>query len=206
MWAVQEEAFLSLAKPQPRIRARRRIPNPSPWQETADFIEAQGPALPRLPFLLHGARTIQTTQALWKNTATRPRKPALSERFLFDRRLNVRQVQDCPIYGDDRTDGRCNRTVLYKLDELGLDQNTIIASPQIMVAFPPGDAYATSNLPSAGQGPPVGRRNPRTLYLKAPGITQPGSTCATPISGIDWYPTLLDLCGIESPRNSGGWR
>ena len=42
------------------------------------------------------------------------------ERFLFDRRLNVRQVQDCPIYAGmieqlDQSIG----TVLNKLDEHG---------------------------------------------------------------------------------------
>ena len=69
-------------------------------QETADFIEANKnqPFLAYLSFYtVHGP--IQTTEALWKKYRDKAEKIGLSkERFLFDRRLNVRQVQDCPIY------------------------------------------------------------------------------------------------------------
>ena len=70
------------------------------------------------------------------------------ERFLFDRRLNVRQVQDCPIYAGmieqlDQSVG----IVLNKLDELGLDDNTIVCFTSDNGGVSSGDAYATSNLP-----------------------------------------------------------
>ena len=39
------------------------------------------------------------------------------------------------------------------------------------------------------------------FYLKAPGVTKSGSKSSTPVNGIDWYPTLLELCGIEIPKN-----
>ena len=35
------------------------------------------------------------------------------------------------------------------------------------------------------------------FYIKAPGVTQPGSTCATPVIHIDFYPTLLALADIQ---------
>jgi arylsulfatase A-like enzyme len=35
--------------------------------------------------------------------------------------------------------------------------------------------------------------------LYAPGVTEPGSTSATPVNGIDWYPTLLELAGVGVP-------
>ena len=173
-------------------------------QETADFIEKHKdqPFLAYLSFYtVHGP--IQTTQALWNKYRDKAEKAGLSkERFLFDRRLNVRQVQDCPIYAGmiELMDDAIG-TVLHKLDELGLEENTIICFTSDNGGVSSGDAYATSNLPlrgGKGRQWEGGIREP--FYLKAPGITQPGSTCATPVSGIDWYPTLLDLCGIESPK------
>ena len=172
-------------------------------QETADFIEKHKdqPFLAYLSFYtVHGP--IQTTQALWNKYRDKAEKAGLSkERFLFDRRLNVRQVQDCPIYAGmiELMDDAIG-TVLHKLDQLGLEENTIICFTSDNGGVSSGDAYATSNLPlrgGKGRQWEGGIREP--FYLKAPGITQPGSTCATPVSGIDWYPTLLDLCGIESP-------
>ena len=173
-------------------------------QETADFIEAHKdrPFLAYLSFYtVHGP--IQTTRALWKKYRDKAEKAGLSdERFLFDRRLNVRQVQDCPIYAGmiELMDDAIG-TVLAKLDEHGLDQNTIVCFTSDNGGVSSGDAYATSNLPlrgGKGRQWEGGIREP--FYLKAPGITKPGSTCATPVSGIDWYPTLLDLCGIEPPK------
>jgi len=38
------------------------------------------------------------------------------------------------------------------------------------------------------------------FYLKAPGITKLGSTSDTPVSGVDWYPTILELCGVPLPK------
>ena len=173
-------------------------------QETADFIEAHKdrPFLAYLSFYtVHGP--IQTTRALWKKYRDKAEKAGLAdERFLFDRRLNVRQVQDCPIYAGmiELMDDAIG-TVLAKLDEHGLDQNTIVCFTSDNGGVSSGDAYATSNLPlrgGKGRQWEGGIREP--FYLKAPGITKPGSTCATPVSGIDWYPTLLDLCGIEPPK------
>ena len=71
-------------------------------QETADFIEAHKdkPFLAYLSFYTVHA-PIQTTQKLWKKYRDKAERMGLTnekERFLFDRRLNVRQVQDCPIY------------------------------------------------------------------------------------------------------------
>ena len=100
-------------------------------QETADFIEKHKdqPFLAYLSFYTVHA-PIQTTEALWEKYRDKAEKMGLiknKERFLFDRRLNVRQVQDCPIYAGmieqlDQSIG----IVLAKLDEHGLDENTII--------------------------------------------------------------------------------
>jgi arylsulfatase A-like enzyme len=36
------------------------------------------------------------------------------------------------------------------------------------------------------------------LAIRAPGVTQAGSQCPRPVSLIDLYPTLVDLCGLPS--------
>ena len=175
-------------------------------QETADFIEAHKDEsfLAYLSFYTVHA-PIQTTQALWKKYRDKAEKMGLienKERFLFDRRLNVRQVQDCPIYAGmiEQLDQAIG-TVLAKLDEHDLDDNTIICFTSDNGGVSSGDAYATSNLPlrgGKGRQWEGGIREP--FYIKAPGITKSGSKSQTPVSGIDWYPTLLELCGVEIPK------
>ena len=175
-------------------------------QETADFIEAHKDQrfLAYLSFYTVHA-PIQTTQALWKKYRDKAREMGLTEnkeRFLFDRRLNVRQVQDCPIYAGmiEQLDQAVG-IVLNKLDELGLDDNTIVCFTSDNGGVSSGDAYATSNLPlrgGKGRQWEGGIREP--FYIKAPGVTKQRSKNATPVNGIDWYPTLLELCGIEIPK------
>ena len=126
----------------------------------------------------------------------------VEERYLFDRRLNVRQTQDNPVYAGmmeqlDQSVG----IVLAKLDELGIADNTVVCFTSDNGGVSSGDAYATSNLPlrgGKGRQWEGGIREP--YYLKAPGIAKAGSQTNVLASGIDWYPTLLDICGIELPK------
>lgn len=173
-------------------------------QETAAFIEehADEPFLAYLSFYsVHGP--IQTSEALWKKYRDKAHASELAEdRFLFDRRLSVRQVQDCPIYAGmvEAMDDAVG-IVLAKLDALGLSENTIVCFTSDNGGVSSGDAYATSNLPlrgGKGRQWEGGIREP--FYIQAPGRVAAGSTCATPVSGIDWYPTLLDLAGVEVPE------
>ncbi len=173
-------------------------------RETADFIEdhKDQPFLAYLSFYtVHGP--IQTTPELWKKYRNKAEKSGLvKERFVFDRRLNVRQVQDCPIYaGMIELMDNAIGTVLAKLDEHGLDKNTIICFTSDNGGVSSGDAFATSNLPlrgGKGRQWEGGIREP--FYLKAPGTTKPGSTSDVPVSGIDWYPTILELCDVPLPK------
>jgi arylsulfatase A-like enzyme len=177
-------------------------------QETANFIESQKDS--KQPFLAYLSfytvhAPIQTTEALYKKYRAKAKKMGLDkaeERYLFDRRLNVRQVQDNPIYAGmmeqlDQSIG----LVLAKLDELGIADNTIVCFTSDNGGVSSGDAYATSNLPlrgGKGRQWEGGIREP--YYIKAPGVTKAASTTDVLASGIDWYPTLLDLCGIEIPQ------
>jgi arylsulfatase A-like enzyme len=173
-------------------------------QETAAFIEAHQdqPFLAYLSFYsVHGP--IQTTPQLWKKYRDKAAAAGLAEeRFRFDRRLSVRQVQDCPIYaGMIESMDDAVGLVLEKLDALGLAENTIVCFTSDNGGVSSGDAFATSNLPlrgGKGRQWEGGIREP--FYIKAPGVTQPGSESAAPVSGIDWYPTLLDLVGVPLPN------
>jgi len=172
-------------------------------RETAAFIEAHAdePFLAYLSFYaVHGP--IQTTPNLWKKYRDKAAADGLAEkRFAWDQRLPVRQVQDCPIYAgmielmDDAVG-----LVLDQLKASGLAENTILCFTSDNGGVSSGDAYSTSNLPlrgGKGRQWEGGIREP--YYLKAPGITKPGTTCAVPVSGIDWYPTLLELAGVAVP-------
>jgi len=174
-------------------------------RETAQFIEANKdePFLAYLSFYsVHSP--IQTSLDRWEKY----RQRALAQgdpperRFIFDRNLPVRQVQDCPIYGGmiEAMDEGIGE-VLNTLDRLGLADNTIVCFTSDNGGVSSGDAFATSNLPlrgGKGRQWEGGIREP--YYIKTPGVTQAGSTCDVPVSGIDFYPTLLELAGVSIPE------
>ncbi|MBN1489468.1 MAG: sulfatase-like hydrolase/transferase, partial [Phycisphaerae bacterium] len=92
-------------------------------RETAAFIEANkdGPFFAYLSFYsVHNP--IQTTPQLWKKYRDKAvQADWVENRFAFDRRLSVRQVQDCPIYaGMIESMDEAVGIVLNKLDELAL--------------------------------------------------------------------------------------
>ncbi|HTX38063.1 MAG TPA: sulfatase-like hydrolase/transferase [Bryobacteraceae bacterium] len=41
------------------------------------------------------------------------------------------------------------------------------------------------------------------LMVRAPGITEPGSRCATPVSLVDVLPTMAEVCGVPAPAMDG---
>ena len=42
------------------------------------------------------------------------------------------------------------------------------------------------------------------LLIVAPGVSRPGGRVAAPVSQVDLYPTLADLCGLAAPGNLQG--
>lgn len=171
--------------------------------ETAAFIEQQGntPFLAYLSFYsVHGP--IQTTQPLWQKYRGKAVQAGLAkERFEFDRRLNVRTVQDCPIYaGMMESMDDAVGIVLDKLASLGLDDNTIVCFTGDNGGVSSGDAYATCNLPlrgGKGRQWEGGIREP--FYIRVPGVTKASSVTDIPAHGVDWYPTLAELAGVSVP-------
>ncbi len=170
--------------------------------ETAGFIKTHRdqPFFAMLSFYSVHA-PVQTTRELWsKYRATAPTLPAGGSRFKIDRTLPVRQVQDHPVYAGmvEVTDSAVGR-VLDALDETGLTESTIVIFTSDNGGVSSGDAYATSNLPlrgGKGRQWEGGIREP--YYIRYPAITNAGSTCDVPVTGADFYPTILDLCGLPA--------
>lgn len=122
-------------------------------RETAAFI-AQHADEPFLAFLsfysVHGP--IQTSKDRWEKY----RRKAVEQgdpgaRFIFDRNLPVRQVQDCPVYGGmiEAMDDAVG-LVLDALEEHGLTENTIVCFTSDNGGVSSGDAYPSSMLPLRG--------------------------------------------------------
>ena len=87
-------------------------------------------------------------------------------------------------------------TILRTLDELQLTENTIV----IFTSDNGGLLGCTSNVPlRAGKGSAYegGVRVP--LIVKWPGAVKPGSVCAAPVIGADWFPTLLAAANLPTP-------
>ena len=168
--------------------------------ETVDFIETNKDQrfFAYLSFYAVHA-PIQTTDKLRAKYTKKARDLGLAKsRFLFDRTMPVRQVQDNPVYaGMMETVDQAVGMVVDKLEELGLADNTVIVFTGDNGGVSSGDAYATSNLPlrgGKGRQWEGGIREP--YYIKAPGVTKQGGVSETPVTGTDFYPTILELAGV----------
>lgn len=81
--------------------------------------------------------------------------------------------------------------VLDKLKELGLEENTVV-----LFTSDNGGTQKSSQEPlrgSKGGYYEGGIREP--MLVRWPGVVKPGSTCDTPVSNVDFYPTFLDIAG-----------
>ncbi|MDB4766642.1 sulfatase [bacterium] len=169
-------------------------------QETADWIEAnqEKPFFAFLSFYSVHA-PIQSTETLWKKYRDKAAaQPKPKNRFLIDRTTPVRQVQDNPLYAgmvESMDDGV--GIVLERLEQLGLAKNTVIVFTSDNGGVSAGDGKATSNLPlrgGKGRQWEGGIREP--FYIKwSDGQSGASDVLAT---GTDFYPTLLDICGLPS--------
>jgi len=174
-------------------------------KETAQFIETHKdePFLAYLSFYsVHSP--IQTSMDRWAKFREKAiaQNKAGDRRFIFDRNLPVRQVQDCPIYAGmiEAMDDAVG-IVLDTLDRLGLADNTIVCFTSDNGGVSSGDAYSTSNLPlRGGKGRQWEGGIRESFHMKVPGVTAPGTTCDIPVSGIDFYPTFLELAGVPMPE------
>jgi arylsulfatase A-like enzyme len=115
----------------------------------------------------------------------------------------VRLVQNNPVYAAmlEQLDSGVGR-VLNAVEKNGLTRKTIIVFMSDNGGLSTSEGHPTSNLPlRGGKGWPYegGVREP--MIVVAPGVTQPGTTCDSPVISTDFYPTLLQLAGLElKPR------
>ncbi|MFP6766086.1 MAG: sulfatase [Planctomycetaceae bacterium] len=172
-------------------------------RETADFIDRH----PREPFFaclsfysVHGP--IQSTKPLWSKYRRKAAQLTVPDhRFIVDRTSPVRQVQDHPVYaGMIAAMDAAVGIALSALDRNGLAENTIVVFTSDNGGVSAGDGKATSNLPlrgGKGRQWEGGIREP--FYISWPGAVTPGSTSDVPVTGADFYPTLLAMTG-QNPR------
>jgi len=169
-------------------------------RETVDFIKAHQDTSFFAYLAFYAVHSpIQTTREKWAKYRDKAEDMGIAESgFKMGHFLPIRQVQDNPVYAGlvETTDDAVG-LVLNTLDELGLDKNTIVVFTSDNGGVAAGDAFATSNLPlRAGKGYQFegGIREP--YFIKVPGIKGGGQN-NTPVTGTDFYPTLLELTGAD---------
>jgi len=95
--------------------------------------------------------------------------------------------------------------VMKQLDRLGLADNTVVVfmSDNGGLAVKEGpNTPATSNAPllaAKGYVYEGGIRVP--LIVRWPGAVRPGSVCSVPVSSVDFYPTMLEIAGVQDDPN-----
>lgn len=174
--------------------------------ETSEFIKQHQKKNRKDPFFaylsfyaVHGA--IQTTEEYWRYFRDKAVEMGVAEvGFEVDRSLPLRQNQDNPVYAglvkqmDDAVGA-----VLKTLEELKLDENTLVIFTSDNGGVVSGDSFSTSLKPlRGGKGYQFegGIRVP--LIVKNPNKSaSAGTECATPVNGIDYYPTVMSYAGVE---------
>ena len=125
---------------------------------------------------------------------------ALEEQALpTDNPRQVRILQKHAVYAAmmESMDTNVGR-VLDTLKALGIDDETVVCFMSDNGGLSTSEGLPTSNLPLRGgkgwtyEG---GIREP--FLIKWPGVTQAGSTNSTPVSSIDFFPTLMEIAGVD---------
>lgn len=112
----------------------------------------------------------------------------------------VRLVQEHAVYGAmveamDQAIGR----VLDGLEAAGAADRTLVIFTSDNGGLSTSEGSPTSNVPlRAGKGwlYEGGIRVP--LLVRWPGVTEPGSVSAWPVNSTDYYPTILEACGLPA--------
>lgn len=167
--------------------------------EAVQFIDEHknGPFYAYLPFL-----AVHTPIGAREELVAKYKKKAASapvDSWGQERESQVRLVQNNPVYAAmlEQLDSAIGR-VLAALDKNALTGRTIVVFMSDNGGLSTTAGHPTSNIPlRAGKGWPYegGVREP--MIVVAPGVTQPGTTCDSPVISTDYYPTLLQLAGLD---------
>jgi arylsulfatase A-like enzyme len=98
------------------------------------------------------------------------------------------------VYSLDENIGR----LLDALERTDQAENTVVIFTSDNGGLATAEGSPTSNAPlSEGKGWMYegGTREP--LIIKWPGVIEPESTCSVPVTSPDFYPTLLEITGLE---------
>ncbi len=114
-------------------------------------------------------------------------------------RVIRRLIQSDPVYAAmihclDENIGR----LLEALEEAGVADNTVVIFTSDNGGLATAEGSPTCNTPLAeGKGWMYegGTREP--LIVRWPGVGRPGSLCSVPVTSPDFYPTLLDIAGLD---------
>jgi len=91
--------------------------------------------------------------------------------------------------------------ILSRLDQLNLRGNTVVIFMSDNGGTSTSEGHPTSNLPLRGgkgwmyEG---GIREP--MVIRWPGVTAPGTVCDRPAVSTDFYPTILEMAGMNSKQ------
>ncbi|TMM56318.1 sulfatase [Maribacter algarum] len=149
-------------------------------------------------YAVHGP--IQTTNSKWKKYREKAVKRGIAESgYIMETVLPIRQEQDNPIYAGlvESMDDAVG-VVLDELRDQGIDNETIVIFTSDNGGVASGDSFSTSNLPLRGgkgyqwEG---GIREP--YFIKVPWLRNNGAENNYPVTGADFYPTILDLADID---------
>jgi arylsulfatase A-like enzyme len=164
-------------------------------RHTSDFITAnkEGPFLAYLSF--YSVHTPLMGRPDLVEYYQKKREQLAGEKDVFGKEppRNVRESQDHAVYAAmvhamDEAVG----VVLDTLEKEGLADNTLVIFTADNGGLSTSEGSPTSNLPlRAGKGwlYDGGIREP--TIVRWPGLTEPGSTSAVPVTSTDYYPTIL---------------
>jgi arylsulfatase A-like enzyme len=116
-----------------------------------------------------------------------------------NKRIRRRLLQSDPVYAAmvESVDENIGR-LLQALEEAGEAENTIVVFTSDNGGLATSEGSPTSNLPlSEGKGWMYegGTREP--LIVRWPGVVEPGTQCAVPVTSTDFYPTFLEAAGLD---------
>ncbi len=168
--------------------------------ETVKFIKEhkEGPFLAYLSF--YSVHTPLMARKDLQVKYERKREGAQEDAWGEEGTRKVRLVQNHAVYAGmveamDQAVGK----VLRFLQESGLAENTVIFFMSDNGGLSTSEGHPTSNLPlRAGKGwlYEGGIREP--MLVKWPGNTAPGTACDVPVISTDFYPTILEIAGLET--------